>query len=362
MSAGVPSFTIDGAAVGKQAALQAFGQAVQDVFAVEFVDPAVVERPVDVAAWHLGTIMLGVFSGPPILFDRTPALIARSGLDHMLVQLYTEGGFSGMAGSQVITVTRGDICVFDLTDTLSTRSTAFTNYSLLIPRDALRSALDDLSPLHGMVLPSSAPLAGILSEYIIALATRVPSLDEREALLAALATAALTSTVLAGEAYRGMGQRTCGDRRSPLRQVCAYIDAHIQDPDLDTDRIAKELGLSRASLYRLFASAGGVGRYIRRRRLSGAALELSDPTRRVRIGEVALRWGFVNDASFSRAFRQAFGIAPRVARERNLAFLAPIDEVGPGCTKEQTFAQWMRTLHANNVTPGKGGADGGKPG
>lgn len=352
MSGEVPSFSIDGREVGRDVALQAFGGAVQDVFGVDLVDPSTALRPIDVVAWHLGTIMLGVFSGPALFFDRPPALVARSGLDHILVQLYTEGGFSGMAGSKPITVVAGDICVFDLTDTLSTRSTAFSNLSLLIPRDALRSALDDLSPLHGMVVPSSTPLAGILAEYMISLASRVPALDAREALLAALATAALTSTVLAGEAPRGH-QRSTGDRRSPLRQVCAYIDDHIQDPELDADQIARTLGLSRASLYRLFVTSGGVGRYIRRRRLSGAALELSDPTRRVRIGEVALRWGFVNDASFARAFRQAFGIAPRAARERNLAFLAPMEDEGATGITEQGFAYWMRTLHANNGTPGK---------
>jgi len=353
MSEEVPSFSINGEEVGTDAALQAFGGAVQDVFSVELVEPSSDSRTVAVAAWHLGTIMLGVFSGPPLFFDRPPALVARSGLDHILVQLYTEGGFSGMAGSRPITVVPGDICVFDLTDTLSTRSTSFSNLSLLIPRDALRSSLDDLSPLHGMVVASSSPLAGILAEYLISLASRVPSLDAREALLAALATASLTSTVLAGEAPRGAQLRSTGDRRSPLRQVCAYIDDHIQNPDLDADHIAPALGLSRASLYRLFATSGGVGRYIRRRRLSGAALELSDPTRRVRIGEVAMRWGFANDASFARAFRQAFGIAPRAARERNLAFLAPAEDDGAPETTEQGFAYWMRTLHANRATPGK---------
>ncbi|MFN3815112.1 helix-turn-helix domain-containing protein [Brevundimonas sp.] len=348
----VPSFAIDGREVGTPAALQAFGGSVQDVFGVELVDPAPTGRPIDLVAWHLGTIMLGVFSGPPLYFNRPPALVARSGLDHILVQLYTEGGFSGMAGSKPVTVVAGDICVFDLTDTISTRATSFCNYSLLIPREALYSTLDDLSPLHGMVVPSTTPLAGILAEYIISLSRRVPTLNAREALLAALATAALTSTVLAGEAHRSSGQRSTGERRSPLRQVCAYIDQHIQDPDLDSDQIARALGISRASLYRLFASAGGVGRYIRRRRLSGAALELSDPTRSARIGEVAIRWGFVNDASFARAFRQAFGIAPRAARERNLAFLAPAPDAGAGEISGPGFAYWMRTLHSSRATPG----------
>lgn len=345
---GVPTFRVEGKALGVEAALQAFGAAVQDVFALQPVDAKGPSRPIDIDAWHLGTIMLGVFSGPALFFDRTPALVAKSGLDHLLVQVYTEGGFSGMAGSAPITVTAGDICVFDLTDSFSTRSTPFSNCSLLLPRDAISPVLDDLGPLHGMVIPSSEPLAGMLAEYLLSLARRMPSLDARDALLAAQATGSLTSTILAGEVRRGAKLHCSGGHRSPLRSVSDYIDGHIHDPDLDAERIMRALGMSRASLYRLFATSGGVGRYIRRRRLSGAALELSHPTRRPRISEVATRWGFINDASFSRAFRQAFGIAPRAARERNLAFL----DTGSGdeaSTSEHAFAHWMRTLRAGEV-------------
>lgn len=341
---GVPSFQIEGQRVGTDAALLAFGAAVHDVFGLEQVDPMASSRPIDVEAWHLGTIMLGVFSGPALFFDRPPGLVAKSGLDHILVQLYTEGGFSGMAGSGPITVSAGDICVFDLTDTFSTRSTAFSNCSLLIPRDAISPALDDLEPLHGMVIPSSEPLAGFLAEYLLSLVRRMPSLGERDALLAAQATVSLTSMILAGEARRGARQNSSGGHRSPLRLVSDYIDGNIQDPDLDAERITRALGISRASLYRLFATSGGVGRHIRRRRLSGAALELSHLTRRPRISEIATRWGFVNDASFSRAFRQAFGIAPRAVRERNLAFLDAGEGAENSAISEHGFAHWMRTL------------------
>ncbi|PKP91884.1 MAG: AraC family transcriptional regulator [Alphaproteobacteria bacterium HGW-Alphaproteobacteria-16] len=350
MSSEVPHFSISAEEVGRDIALGAFGEAVHDVFAVELVDRTIADTIVEVSAWHLGTMMLGAFSGPPLFFDRPPALVARSGLDHMLVQLYVEGGFAGMAGSRPITVAAGDICVFDLTDTLSTRSTDFSNVSLLIPREAFHAALDDLSHLHGMVIPSASPLAGILAEYILSLVLRVPALDAREALLAAMATTTLTCTILAGQAPPASPQRSTVDRRSPLRQVCAYIDAHIQNPDLDAERIARALGLSRASLYRLFVNSGGVGRYIRRRRLSGAALDLSDPTRRTRVGEVALRWGFVNDASFARAFRQAFDIAPREARDRNFPMLASMDGETGARVSERGFAHWMRTLHTNRAT------------
>lgn len=344
----IPTFAIPAAAPVD--GLRSFGIAVGDVFAIQPIEEQP-SRPIGVEAWHLGTIMLGRFSGPPLAFDRAPALVAASGLDHILVQLYVEGGFEGIAGDRAIQVLPGDICVFDLADTLSTRSTAFSNISMLVPREAMAVSVEDLATLHGAVIPGTLPLAAILSDYIRSLAERAPLLSPREARLAAHATVAMTGTVLGGEVERADHRRVARAGGSPLRRVNAHIEAHIHDPLLDAEQIARDLGLSRASLYRLFEASGGVGRYIRRRRLSGAALDLADPTRTDRVGEIGRRWGFPNDASFTRAFRLTFGISPRAARARSLAIPAPDERDTPD---ERTFAHWMRTLHASGTPTAAG--------
>lgn len=345
----VAGFRIEGAKLGSDAAFRAFAEAVKDIFDVALAEPGIPSPAVQVDAWHLGTVMLGRFSGPALLFDRPPPLVARSGLDHFLVQIYAEGGFSGTAGGNPIIVERGDLCVFDLTDTFSTRSSQFTNYSLLIPRDAMAGEVDDLRSLHGMVIPARTPLAGLLAEYFVSLSSRATLLDAREALLAAEATVSLATTIVAGAVGENSTKPGSGDRGSPLRQVNDYIDANIENPDLGAGAITRALGMSRASLYRLLASSGGVGRYIRRRRLNGAALDLSHPTRRVRIGEIAMRWGFLDNASFSRAFRQEFGMAPRAARGRKAPF-PPVE--GNSSAQNVTglhFGHWMRDLRASRT-------------
>lgn len=338
----VPRFAIGRDGSGANG-IAAFGMAVQDVFHIARVDPAD-PTEVETLAWHLGTAMFGCFSGPALRFDRPATLVASSGLDHLLVQYYDRGDFTGDAGGEPVEVRAGDICVFDLADTLLTTSSAFRNFSLLIPRASIAPIIDDIASLHGMVLPASSAVGGLLRDHLQSLGRRMPELTTTEATLAAHATVTLTAMVLASEQRREGRSRTPSCPRSALLRINRFIDAEIGNPALDADRIAQAAGVSRASLYRLFEQAGGVATHIRRRRLSGAALELADPTRRVRIGEVAERWGFGTDRSFSRAFHQAFGIAPSEARERCLAFFTPGG--GTSETDPRGFAEWMRALHA----------------
>ncbi|KQN34838.1 hypothetical protein ASG37_16140 [Sphingomonas sp. Leaf407] len=338
----IPQFAIprDG---GDANSIAAFGMAVRDVFHIARVDPAD-PAEVETLAWHLGTAMFGRFAGPALRFDRPATLVASSGLDHLLVQYYETGGFTGDAGGEPVAVRAGDICVFDLADTLSTTTSAFRNLSLLLPRASIAPIVGDIASLHGMVVPAGSAVGGLLCDHLRSVARRLPGLTTAEATLAAHATVTLTAMVLASERRREGRSRTPSCPRSALLRINRLIDAEIGNPALDAERIAHVAGVSRAALYRLFAPAGGVARHIRRRRLSGAALELADPLRRVRVGEVAQRWGFATDRSFSRAFQQAFGIAPSDARERCLAFFTPGN--GASETDPRDFAGWMRSLHA----------------
>lgn len=97
-----------------------------------------------------------------------------------------------------------------------------------------------------------------------------------------------------------------------LERARAYIDAHLMEP-MPADRIAEFVGVSRSSLYRLFAVEGGVARYIWRMRLSRAysCLLRREETK---VASVAFRFGFRSEAHFSRAFRRRYGVSPSAAR------------------------------------------------
>jgi AraC-like DNA-binding protein len=107
-------------------------------------------------------------------------------------------------------------------------------------------------------------------------------------------------------------------RHDPLLAVKRSIEERLGDPQLRPDAVAREHHVSRRQLYRLFEADGaGVADWIRARRLERCARDLRDPAHaHESITTIAVRWGFVNVSHFSRAFRHAYGVAPREYRAR----------------------------------------------
>lgn len=99
-----------------------------------------------------------------------------------------------------------------------------------------------------------------------------------------------------------------------LRRMQRYAEAHLHDPDLGPEQIAQAHFVSTRYVHKLFASAGtGASAWIRERRLEGATAQLRESPD-TSIAAVAERWGYRNPASFSRAFRDRYGSAPRDVR------------------------------------------------
>jgi AraC-like DNA-binding protein len=95
-----------------------------------------------------------------------------------------------------------------------------------------------------------------------------------------------------------------------------YIAAHLGDPDLCVDAVARTLGVTPRHLNRAFAAEQTtVARYIVARRLDRARADLAAPALAgYRISDIAFRWGFSSQAHFSRLFRARFGCSPTELR------------------------------------------------
>ncbi|MET8653611.1 helix-turn-helix domain-containing protein [Nocardia aurea] len=96
-----------------------------------------------------------------------------------------------------------------------------------------------------------------------------------------------------------------------LPRVRAYVRRHLNDPELTPARIARVHDISTRRLFRLCAEAGfSLEQWIIAERLIGAREELARDAESP-VAAVARRWGFVNNAHFSRRFRDMFGLSPR---------------------------------------------------
>jgi AraC-like DNA-binding protein len=92
----------------------------------------------------------------------------------------------------------------------------------------------------------------------------------------------------------------------------AFIAAHLADPDLTAGRIAAAVGISERQLSRLFAESGrSIPQAVLEARLAAVRSSLADPAQaRMPLSEVAARFGFASQASFSRSYRAHFGTTP----------------------------------------------------
>ncbi|ALC80216.1 MULTISPECIES: AraC family transcriptional regulator [Bacillus] len=92
-----------------------------------------------------------------------------------------------------------------------------------------------------------------------------------------------------------------------------YIEENLTN-DIDFKEVAKLAFCSEYHFKRMFSFIAGVtlSEYIRRRRLTLAAFEIT--TSRIKIIDVAIKYGYNSPDSFTRAFQGLHGITPSEAR------------------------------------------------
>lgn len=99
-------------------------------------------------------------------------------------------------------------------------------------------------------------------------------------------------------------------RAAHLTRVEKFIVANLKNPDLSPDLIAESCGISKRYLHDLFKDVNGtVSQLIRDQRLI-AARDRLQASRHLPISEVSYRFGFADQAQFSRLFKSKFGITP----------------------------------------------------
>jgi AraC family transcriptional regulator len=103
------------------------------------------------------------------------------------------------------------------------------------------------------------------------------------------------------------------DWQTRMNTAIAFIEDHLET-ELNWEDVAKAANCSLFHFFRMFEVITGLtaGDYVRRRRLSKAALELSGGD--VKIIDLALKYGYASPEAFSKAFRRVFGCTPSETR------------------------------------------------
>ena len=102
-----------------------------------------------------------------------------------------------------------------------------------------------------------------------------------------------------------------------LNQAVSYIEEHLSE-EIDYEELAKIACCSTYHFQRMFSYIADVplSEYIRRRRMSMAAADLSGGKEKV--VDIALKYGYDSPTAFNRAFQSIHHVAPSAARKSGI--------------------------------------------
>ncbi len=118
-----------------------------------------------------------------------------------------------------------------------------------------------------------------------------------------------------------------GANPGKVREIQTFIEQNLCDAALSPAAIAQEFYISTRSLHRLFAQAGlTVSAWIKHRRLEACRRVNRDhATRSLPISDIAARYGFTNQAFFSREFSAQYRLSPSKYRDAGSLESCPTD-------------------------------------
>lgn len=95
-----------------------------------------------------------------------------------------------------------------------------------------------------------------------------------------------------------------------MERIVNIVNQYLEDPSLNVQRLADEVGLSRVQLHRKVKALTGIStsEFIRNIRLKQAEKLLLD--KQMNISQVAYALGFTNQTHFSTLFKKMYGLSP----------------------------------------------------
>ncbi|SMB24997.1 DNA-binding transcriptional dual regulator [Serratia proteamaculans] len=255
-------------------------------------------------------LRLSVVDAAQTRLYRTQQEIARSDGSHFFTVFQLRGSSLMEQGDRQAVLSAGDVTLID-----ASRTSSFTfqqnsrQISLLMPRSYLEQSASEVQ--YARRLDAQSSVVRLSRQLVLGcMQDSQMSAPESEAILNAVATLLRPALV----------ERVVEEDRHPrsFNQTLAFIDTHIQSPQLRPEWIAGELGVSVRSLYRMFARQGlVVAQYIKHRRLDLCAQALRSAPERQKLATIGYDWGFSDHSHFSTAFKSRFGVSPSEYRKQH---------------------------------------------
>lgn len=252
----------------------------------------------------------------PHLVERTPRTIEAGGSGYYKVSLLLSGTSILVQDGRELVMQPGDLSIYDTSRPYSLMFTErFRNLIVMFPKDRLDAAAPFVQQLTAVSLGAEhRELAPVVTAFLSQFPAQLTRLDGR-----VRTKLAHTSLDLLGTLFSSILDADpdgLDPRHLLLQKICDHITARLGSPDLSPTSIAAAHFISTRHLHTLFQEAGTtVSTWIRERRLERCRADLLDPLLADRpVSSIAARWGFVDAAHFSRAFKAGYGVSPSELR------------------------------------------------
>jgi AraC-like DNA-binding protein len=192
---------------------------------------------------------------------------------------------------------------------------------LLIPRDKFVARNFDLQNLVVRRFPARRGLGKLIWNLISDTFDQSPQILNATSHDVAEIIIQMTRLALSDLCH----ERGSRDSKAALRdRLKLYIASHLGDPELSLAKLASSTGCTKRYLHMAFQPEKiSISDYILKQRVERCRDDLLNPDFAHRsITEIAYSWGFNNSNHFSRCFKQAFGLSPRVSRSEFAPWLA----------------------------------------
>ena len=275
-----------------------------------------------VEAFQIGDLFLATSAMAAQSFDRSSFRIGRDGLDHFLIQFYTQGSCGQRDGGPETRTRPGDLWVVDLTQAQASGISDCDSLNLIVPRRLLAPLLTRPDEHNLRVVPQDNLMVGLLHTHMRSLFEAGSRMSPEQASALVRPTVELVAAVLNG----AVADETAGGVNTSLfKAIAGHVRDRLNDPTLSAETVAGHFGISTRKLYYLFQEQDGFATYVQKERLHACRRLLADPAHRGRsIAEIAESLCCGHPKSFSRAFRREIGMTAREVRqlalERHHAF------------------------------------------
>jgi AraC-like DNA-binding protein len=185
---------------------------------------------------------------------------------------------------------------------------------LKVPSAVLRARISRPERLATLQFDASRSLGALFVDTLRLTGARIEEMDENARSLVGKHLVDLLAMAIEADERVLLGQAT-SVRNAHLYRCEHFIRTHLDDIRLSPQMVADGCGISLRYLHQIFEGEGiTVCAYIRNQRLLMCDTMLRDPGCRKSISEIAYKWGFGDQAQFSRNYRSRFGCTPSEAR------------------------------------------------